>query len=151
MPSALKERILGDAKEAMRARDKPRLAALRLIQAAIKQKEIDGRVPLDDADVLVVLEKMVKQLRESISIYREAGRADLLDKEIAELAIVEIYLPKKLASEELAGHIDEVIAELGAMSMRDMGKVMAALKARLQGQADMTQLSQMVKSRLVQP
>jgi len=147
-PEALKTRITEDMKTAMRARDKERLGTIRLIQAAIKQKEVDERIELDDSQVLAVLDKMVKQRRDSIEQFSKAGRQDLADKETAELAIIQEYMPAALSEAEVLAIIDEVISATGAASPRDMGKVMGALKPRLQGRADMGSVSGLVKSRL---
>jgi uncharacterized protein YqeY len=141
----LKSRIQDDVKEAMRARDKARLNALRLITAAIKQKEIDDRVELDDADVLAVLDKMAKQRRESLEQYETAGRDDLAQQERFELALIADYLPEPLADDELERLIQEAIAATDATSMRDMGAVMAQLRAQVQGRADMKAVSAAVK------
>jgi uncharacterized protein YqeY len=147
-PEALKTRITEDMKTAMRAKDKERLGTIRLIQAAIKQKEIDERIELDDSQVMTVLDKMVKQRRDSIEQFSKAGRQDLADKETAELAIIQEYMPAALSEDEVLAIIDEVIHSTGAASPKDMGKVMGALKPRLQGRADMGAVSGMVKSRL---
>lgn len=127
---SLKERIQQDVKDAMRARDKARLGALRLVAAAIKQIEVDSRSELDDAGVTAVLDKMAKQRRESLEQYEKAGRDDLAEQERFELALLSDYLPEPLGEEELAALIDAAIAESGASSMRDMGQVMGLLKDR---------------------
>jgi uncharacterized protein YqeY len=132
----------------MRARDKPRLSALRLVTAAIKQLEVDSRTELDDPDVLTVLEKMLKQRRDSLQQYTDAGRQDLADQESYEIAVIEAYMPEALPAEELARLIDAAIAETGATSMRDMGKVMGLLKSRVQGRADLGAVSGTVKQKL---
>jgi uncharacterized protein YqeY len=147
-PEALKTRITEDMKTAMRAKDKERLGTIRLIQAAIKQREVDERIELDDSQVLAVLDKMVKQRRDSIAQFSEANRQDLADKETAELGIIQEYMPAALAEAEVLAIIDEVISATGAASPKDMGKVMGALKPRLQGRADMGAVSGLVKSRL---
>ncbi|SIT68709.1 hypothetical protein SAMN05216526_0914 [Ectothiorhodosinus mongolicus] len=144
----LKSRITEDVKSAMRSGDKPRLATLRLVQAAIKQIEVDTRETLDDAGVLGVLEKMVKQRRESISQYGQAGRDDLVAVEEAELAIIQTYMPEALSEAEIQALVDAALAESGASSVRDMGKVMTLLKPQMQGRADMAMVSGMVKARL---
>ena len=145
---SLKDRIQQDVKDAMRAKDKERLAAIRLITAAIKQREVDERIELDDEQVLLVLDKMCKQRRESISQFEKAGRDDLVAKEVSELEIIQGYLPRQLDNEEIAALIDVALAETGASSIKDMGKVMGQLKPQLQGRADMSTVSAMIKSRL---
>jgi uncharacterized protein YqeY len=147
---SLKERILQDVKDAMRARDKPRLATIRLITAAIKQREVDERIELDDTQVLVVLDKMCKQRRESISQFEQAGRDDLAAQEKAELALIQEYLPEQLGEAEINGLIDAAMEQTGAASMKDMGKVMGQLKPKLQGRADMGAVSALIKARLSQ-
>ncbi len=148
MASQLKQRIQEDVTAAMRARDKPRLSALRLVTAAIKQLEVDSRTELDDPDVLTVLEKMLKQRRDSLQQYTDAGRQDLADQESYEITVIEAYMPEALPAEELARLIDAAIAETGATSMRDMGKVMGLLKSRVQGRADLGAVSGTVKQKL---
>ena len=145
---SLKERIQQDMKDAMRAADKPRLGTIRLMLAAIKQKEIDERKDLDDAEITIVLDRMVKQRRESISQFEKAGRTDLVDQEAAELAVIHTYLPEQLGESELNALIDDAMAQSGAASIKDMGKVMALLKPRLQGRADMGAVSALIKARL---
>lgn len=145
---SLKDRILQDVKDAMRARDKERLGTLRLITAAIKQREVDERIELDDEQVLLVLDKMCKQRRESISQFEKAGRDDLVSKEVSELDIIQGYLPKQLDDAEIAALIDAAMIDTGASSIKDMGKLMGQLKPRLQGRADMSAVSAMIKSRL---
>jgi len=146
---SLKSRIQDDVKNAMRAHERERLAVLRLVTAAIKQKEVDERIELDDAQVLAVLDKMVKQRRESLEQYRSAGRDDLADQEAFELDLIQTYLPEPLGEAELDSLIDEAIAEAGADSIRDMGGVMNALRPKVQGRADMKAVSQAVKNRLM--
>ena len=146
--SDLKLRINEDVKTAMRSKEKDRLAALRLITAAIKQREVDERISLDNGQVMAVLDKMAKQHRDSIEQYSSAQRADLVEKEQFELDIVLGYLPRPLDAAEIGARIDEVIAATGAAGMKDMGKVMGQLKAALQGRADMGQVSALVKARL---
>ena len=146
--SALKARITEEMKDAMRAGDKARLGTIRLILAALKQVEVDTREELDDPKVLAILDKMVKQRRDSISQYEAAGRQDLADKEAGEIAVIQEYLPKALGADEIAAEIDKAVADAGASSMQDMGKVMALLKPRLAGRADMGKVSGLVKSRL---
>ena len=148
MTSQLKQRILDDVTVAMRAKDKLRLGTLRLVTAAIKQVEVDSRSDLDDASVLTVLEKMLKQRRDSLQQYSDAGRQDLADQESYEIAIIETYMPEALPAEELEALIDAAIAETNAASMRDMGKVMGLLKARVQGRADLGAVSATVKNKL---
>jgi uncharacterized protein len=145
---SLKERIQQDMKDAMRAADKPRLGTIRLILAAIKQIEVDERKDLDDTGITIVLDRMVKQRRESISQFEKAGRTDLVDQEAAELAIIQTYLPEPLSESELNALINEAMAQTGASSIKDMGKVMALLKPKLQGRADMGAVSAMIKTRL---
>lgn len=144
----LKARIIEDMKSAMRARDKPRLAAIRLITAAIKQIEVDERIELDDARVLTVLEKMLKQRRDSIQQFAKADRTDLVAQEKAEVGIIQEYMPAALSEEELEAILNEVISETGASTMKDMGKVMGLLKPRVAGRADMGALSARIKARL---
>ncbi|WP_018232840.1 GatB/YqeY domain-containing protein [Thioalkalivibrio thiocyanodenitrificans] len=146
--SPLKTRITEDMKSAMRAGDKARLGTIRMVLAGVKQVEVDTREALDDAQVLAVLDKMVKQRRESITQFRKAGRDDLAEAEAQELAIIQAYLPEPLSEAEIATMIDVAIAETGAGSVRDMGKVMGQLKPRLQGRADMGAVSNQVKARL---
>ena len=144
----LKARIQEDMKAAMRAAEKDRLATIRLILAAIKQREVDERILLDDTQVLAVLEKMVKQRRESIAQFQSGGRADLVARENAELAVLANYLPEPLAEQEIDRLINETIAATGAASIKDMGKVMNALKPLVQGRADMGALGARIKARL---
>lgn len=146
--SDLKHRINEDVKAAMRGKEKQRLAALRLITAAIKQKEVDERIELDDAQTTGVLDKMAKQRRESIEQYEKAQRADLVARERFELELITGYLPQPLAAAEIQSLIDGAIAATGAASMKDMGKVMGQLKAQMQGRADLGKVSGMVKARL---
>ncbi len=144
----LKERITEDMKASMRAGEKERLATIRLIQAAIKQREVDERITLDDAQVLAVLEKMVKQRREAITQFEAGGRADLVAKESAELTLLQGYLPAQMSPAELDALIAEAISATGAASLKDMGKVMAAVKAKAQGRADMGSVSARIKQKL---
>ena len=144
----LKERITEDMKSAMRASDKERLSTIRMVQAAIKQREVDERIVLDDTQVLAVLEKMVKQRRESISAFEQGGRADLADKEKAEIQILTAYLPEQLSEAEVDALIQAAIAETGAASLKDMGKVMGAVKAKAAGRADMGAVSARIKAAL---
>lgn len=145
---SLKTRILDDVKHAMRARERDSLAALRLITAAIKQKEVDERIELDDGQVLGVLDKMVKQRRESLEQFELAGREDLAEKERFELGLIQTYLPEPLGKDELAALIRSTISELGASSIRSMGQVMNTLRSQVQGRADMKAVSQAVKQQL---
>ena len=144
----LKRRVDDDTKTALRAGDKRRLGTLRLILAAIKQREVDERVSLDDAGVLQVLDKMVKQRKESLAIYTEAKRADLAGQEAFELEIVQSYLPAPLDAARIAALVGEAIQEVAAESLRDLGRVMGVLKPRLQGRADLSEVSRLVKERL---
>jgi len=146
--SGLKTRILDDVKVAMRAQDKERLGTLRLISAAIKQREVDERIQLDDTHVLAVLDKMAKQHRDSIAQFESAGRHDLVKKEQTELAVVTSYLPQALSESEVVDLIKAAIAETGAASAKDMGKVMGILKPKVQGRFDMGKVGGMVKSQL---
>ncbi|HRQ64676.1 MAG TPA: GatB/YqeY domain-containing protein [Xanthomonadaceae bacterium] len=145
---SLKTRISDDMKAAMKAGDKPRLGTIRLIQAAIKQREVDERIELDDAQVLSVLEKMLKQRRDSVTQYEAAGRQDLADVEKAEIVVIEAYMPAQLSEAELAEAVAAAVAESGAAGPQDMGKVMGLLKGRLAGRADMGRVSTLVKARL---
>ncbi len=145
---SLKARIQEDVKQAMRAHEREQLAALRLVTAAIKQKEVDERIELSDEQVLAVLDKMVKQRRESLEQFQQAGREDLAAKEQFELDLIQTYLPEPLSEDELADLIRSTIAELGASSIRDMGAVMNALRGQVQGRADMKAVSQAVKTQL---
>jgi len=135
-------------KSAMKAGDKSRLGVIRLILAAIKQREVDERIELDDTQTLVVLDKMLKQRRESLDQYQKAGRTDLADQEAFEIEVIQTYLPQPLDAAEIDALIGEALAETGATTLRDMGKVMALLKPRLQGRADMSQVSASIKQRL---
>jgi uncharacterized protein YqeY len=145
----LKERITEDMKSAMRAGEKDRLATIRLALAAIKQREVDERIALDDAQVLAVLEKMIKQRKEAIGQFQAGGRADLVAKESAEITVLEGYLPARMSDAELDELIAAAIAATGAASARDMGKVMALVKSQAQGRADMGAVSARVKEKLV--
>jgi uncharacterized protein len=144
----LKQRLTDDMKAAMKAGEKARLGTIRLVNAAIKQREVDERIELDDTQVLAVLEKMVKQRRDSIAQYEAAGREDLAAIERAEIEVIQDYLPEALSDDEIDALIDGAVAETGAESMRDMGKLMGVLKPKLQGRADMGAVSQRVKARL---
>jgi uncharacterized protein YqeY len=144
----LKERITDDMKAAMRARDSERLGAIRMLTAAIKQKEVDERVELDDAAVIGIVDKLLKQRKDSIEAFQKAGRQDLADKEAAEVTVLSAYLPARLSADEIAAEVKAIVAELGAKGPGDMGKVMGAVKARLAGKADMGQVSAAVKAAL---
>jgi hypothetical protein len=144
----LKDRIQDDMKAAMRARDAARLSAVRLLLAALKQKEVDERIELADADVLGVIEKMLKQRRESIAQYEKAARADLAAQERFEIEVLQAYLPAQMGEAEIAQAVAAAVAESGAAGVKDMGKVMALLKARLAGKADMGKVSALVKAKL---
>ena len=145
---ALKERLTEDMKTAMRAADKERLATVRLALAAIKQREVDERISLDDTQVLAVLEKMIKQRREAIAQFRTGGRQDLVDKETAEIAVLQQYLPTQMSESEVDTLIQEAISATGATTVKDMGKVMAAVKPKAQGRTDMGALSARIKQKL---
>jgi hypothetical protein len=144
----LKERIQEDMKAAMRARDQARLSAVRLLLAAMKQKEVDERIELADADVLGIIEKMVKQRRESIAQYEKASRQDLADQEKFEIGVLLAYLPQQMGEAEIAQAIAAAVAESGASGVKDMGKVMALLKPRLAGRADLGKVSGLVRAKL---
>ena len=144
----LKDQITEDMKTAMRAKDSARLLTIRGLLAALKQKEVDERVTLDDAAVVGIIDKLIKQRKDSIAQFGTAGRTDLVDKETAELQVLEGYLPKRLSAEEVAGEVEKIVAELGATGPGDMGKVMGAVKARLAGKAEMGLVSAAVKQAL---
>jgi hypothetical protein len=144
----LKERIQEDMKAAMRARDAARLSAIRLLLAAMTQKEVDERQPLADGDVLGIIEKMVKQRRESIAQYEKAARQDLVDQEKFEIGVLGGYLPQQMSEAEIAQAVAAAASEAGAAGVKDMGKVMALLKPRLAGRADMGKVSALVKAKL---
>ncbi len=148
MSESLKQRIDADMKTAMREKDKDRLGTIRLILAAIKQREVDERITLDDTQVLAILDKMVKQRRDSIEQFRAAGREELAIKEEAELAVIQGYMPAALSDAELDSLIAEAVAASGAKTMQEMGKVMGLLKAKVQGRADMGAVSAKIKARL---
>ena len=145
---SLKERIQEDMKGAMRSGDKDRLGTIRLIMAAVKQREVDERITLDDTQLLSVLEKMGKQRRESITQFQAGGRADLVAKENAELTIINAYMPDPLADDELDALINAAISETGAATIKDMGKVMGIIKSKAQGRADMAAVGARIKARL---
>lgn len=145
---SLKERITEDMKAAMRAREAQRLGAIRMLTAAIKQKEVDERIELDDAAVVGIVDKLIKQRKDSIEAFEKAGREDLADNEAAEIAVLQAYLPARLSPEEIAAQVKAIVAEVGAKGPGDMGKVMGAAKAKLAGKADMGQVSAAVKAAL---
>jgi uncharacterized protein YqeY len=145
---ALREQLNEDIKIAMKAREAERLAALRLLLSAVKQREVDERITLDDAGVISVVEKMIKQRRESIVQFEKGARADLAAKEKAEIGVLEAYLPQQLGESEIAAAVAEAVAATGAKSPADMGKVMAIVKPKLAGKADMGKVSAMVKAKL---
>lgn len=145
---SLKEQITEDMKAAMRAKDSERLGTIRLLTAAMKQKEVDERVELDDALVIAIVDKMIKQRKDSIEAFTKAARQDLVDKETAEMAVLQAYLPARLSADEVATEVKAIVAELGAKGPGDMGKVMGVVKARLAGKADMGQVSAAVKAAL---
>jgi uncharacterized protein len=146
--SALKDKITDDMKTAMRAKDSARLLTIRGLLAALKQKEVDERVELDDVAVIAIVDKLVKQRKDSIAQFTTGGRQDLVDKEAAELLVLEAYLPQRMSADEVAAAVGRIVAELGAGGPGDMGKVMAAVKAQLAGKADMAQVSAAVKAAL---
>ena len=145
---SLKDRINDDMKAAMRAKETDRLGAIRLLNAAIKQKEVDERITLDDAAVVGIVDKMLKQRKDSIEAFEKAARTDLADKEKAEVAVLQAYLPARLSADEVAAEVKAIVAELGAKGPGDMGTVMGAVKQRLAGKADMGQVSAAVKAAL---
>ena len=146
--ATLKERITDDMKAAMRSGEKERLGVIRMITAAIKQREVDERITLDDAQVLSVLEKMIKQRKESLEAFKSGNRQDLADKEAAEITLLQGYLPSQLSAAELDALINEAVASTGAASIKDMGKVMAIIKAKAQGRADMGAVGAKIKAKL---
>jgi uncharacterized protein YqeY len=145
---SLKDRITEDMKAAMRAKDAARLGTIRFLLAAIKQKEVDERITLDDAQVVGVLDKLIKQRKDSIAAFAQAGRTDLVDKESAEQLVLEAYLPQRLSADAVAAEVRRIVAEVGASGPGDMGKAMAAVKAQLAGKADMGLVSAAVKAAL---
>ena len=146
--SQLKQLITDDMKLALKAQDKSALKAIRMILGAIKQKEIDERIELNDGQVMAVIQKMVKQRKDSISQFSEAGRTDLVEVEEEELSIINNYMPKQLSESEIEAAVVKAISDTGANSMKDMGKLMGMLKGQLDGKADMGQVSQIIKSKL---
>jgi uncharacterized protein YqeY len=145
---SLKDTIIEDTKTAMRNKDASTLGTLRLLQAAIKQKEIDDRITLDDAGIVTVLQKMLKQRQDSIEAFRQANRQDLLDKEEMEVKVLNQYMPQQLSNDEITEIIDAAITNTSASSMQDMGKVMGIVKEKIAGRANMAEVSQIIKSRL---
>jgi len=146
--SELKSQITSAMKDAMRAKDKPRLGTIRLILAELKRIEVDERIELDDDRIIIVMDKMLKQRRDSISQFEAAGRQELADIEKAEVTVIQDFLPTALTEEEIAQLVDDAIASTGAEGMKDMGKVMGPLKPQLQGRADMAEVSKLIKARL---
>ncbi|CAN7349266.1 GatB/YqeY domain-containing protein [Variovorax sp. LjRoot290] len=150
---SLKDQITEDMKTAMRAKDSERLGTIRLLLAALKQKEVDERIELDDAMVVAIVDKLVKQRKDSVAAFTQGGRTDLADKEAAEIKVLEVYLPQRMGADEIAAEVGAIVAELGEKLGRkagpgDMGKVMGAVKTRLAGKADMGQVSAAVKAAL---
>ncbi|MET0312121.1 MAG: GatB/YqeY domain-containing protein [Burkholderiaceae bacterium] len=145
---SLKDQITEDMKAAMRAKDTERLGTIRLLTAAMKQKEVDERVELDDAAVVAIVDKLIKQRKDSIEAFEKAGRQDLADKEASEMKVLQVYLPARLSADEVAAEVKAIVAELGASGPGDMGKVMGAVKARFAGKAEMGQVSAAVKAAL---
>lgn len=145
---SLKARITEDMKTAMRAKDSARLGTIRLLQAAMKQKEVDERIELDDAAIVAIVDKLIKQRKDSIAAFESAGRQDLADQEKAELEVLKVYLPERMGETEIAAAVQTIVAELGACGPGDMGKVMGAVKAQLAGKADMGLVSAAVKAAL---
>lgn len=145
---SLKDQITEDMKTAMRAKDSERLGTIRLLQAAMKQKEVDERITLDDAAIVAIVDKLIKQRKDSITAFEGAGRQDLADKEKAELAVLQAYLPVRMSEAEILDAVKAIVAEVGAAGPGDMGKVMGVVKARLAGKADMGQVSAAVKAAL---
>lgn len=145
---SLKQRIQDDMKAAMRAREAERLATIRLLLAAMKQREVDDRIELDDSAVVGIVDKLIKQRKDSVAAFRQGGRDDLADKEAAEIVVLEAYLPQRLSAAEIDAAVAALVAELGAAGPGDMGRVMAAAKARLAGQAEMALVSAAVKRAL---
>ena len=144
----LKEQITEDMKSAMRAKEAERLGTIRLLLAAIKQREVDERITVDDAGIIAIIEKLIKQRKDSIEQFQKAGRTDLVDQESKELGILQVYMPAQLSAAEVQSAIQKIIADLGASGPQDMGKVIGALKAQLAGKADMGMVSGLVKAAL---
>ncbi len=150
---SLKDRITDDMKAAMKAKDSARLSTIRMLLAAVKQREVDERIVLDDTQLVGVVDKLIKQRKDSIAAFQQAGRSDLVDKEAAEVAVLEAYLPQRLSADEIAAQVQALVAELGGgkpLGPGDMGKVMGAAKQRFAGQADMGLVSAAVKAALAQ-
>jgi uncharacterized protein YqeY len=145
---SLKDQITEDMKTAMRAKDSERLGTIRLLQAAMKQKEVDERVTLDDVAIVAIVDKLIKQRKDSIAAFEGAGRQDLADKEKAEMAVLQAYLPARMSEAEVTAAVQAIVAEVGAKGPGDMGKVMGVVKTRLAGKADMGQVSAAVKAAL---
>ena len=145
---SLKEQITEDMKAAMRAKDSEKLGTIRLLQAAMKQREVDERITLDDAAIVAIVDKLIKQRKDSIAAFEQAGRQDLADKEASELVVLQAYLPVRLSADEISAEVKVIVAELGASGPGDMGKVMGAVKTRLAGKADMGLVSAAVKAAL---
>lgn len=145
---SLKDRINDDMKAALRARQTDRLSTIRMLLAAVKQREVDERIALDDTQIVGVVDKLIKQRKDSIAAFRQAGRTDLVDKESAEITVLEAYLPPRLSADGIAREVAAIVAELGASGPGDMGKVMGTAKGRLTGKADMAQVSAAVKQAL---
>ncbi|MBP6754346.1 MAG: GatB/YqeY domain-containing protein [Alicycliphilus sp.] len=145
---SLKDQITEDMKTAMRAKDSERLGTIRLLQAAMKQKEVDERITLDDAAIVAIVDKLIKQRKDSITAFEGAGRQDLADKEKAEMAVLQAYLPARMSEAEILDAVKAIVAELGAKGPGDMGKVMGVVKTRLAGKAEMGQVSSAVKAAL---
>ncbi|MDO9357760.1 MAG: GatB/YqeY domain-containing protein [Polaromonas sp.] len=145
---SLKDQITEDMKTAMRAKDSERLGTIRLLLAALKQKEVDERVVLDDAAVIAIVDKLIKQRKDSLEAFQKAERKDLADKEAAEMVVLQAYLPARLSADEVAAEVKAIVTELGASGPGDMGKVMGVVKAKLAGKADMGQVSAAVKAAL---
>ncbi len=148
MTAALKNRLLEDVKQAMRAGDKARLGTLRMTTAAVKQREVDERIELDDSDIIAIIEKMIKQRRDAEQQFRAAGRNELADQEASEIVILQDYLPAQLSEAEIEAEIGKLLAELDVSGMQAMGQVMGELKPRLQGRADMGKVSALVRQQL---
>jgi uncharacterized protein len=145
---SLKDQITEDMKTAMRAKDTARLGTIRMLLAACKQKEVDERVELDDTMVLAIVEKLIKQRKDSVTAFTQANRQDLVDQEQSEIKVLEVYMPERMSTEAVQSEVQAIVAELGATGPGDMGKVMGVVKTRLAGKADMSQVSQAVKAAL---
>lgn len=144
----LKDRITEDMKDAMRARQSERLSAIRMLLAACKQREVDERITLDDVAVIGIVDKLIKQRKDSVAAFQQAGRTDLVDKENAEIAVLQVYLPQRLSPDQIAAEVTRIVADVGASGPGDIGKVMAAAKAQLAGKADMALVAAAVKQAL---